>query len=80
MKIARTIGLGLGMVVLLGVGAATLSQAQQPKGTTVVAPSHARGELRERLLKLRTEVEILQLNEKRLDLAEAEKQYQFEAR
>ena len=61
MKIARTIGLGLGVVVLLAVGAASLSRAQQPKGTTVVAPSQARGELRERVLKLKTDVDLLQL-------------------
>jgi hypothetical protein len=60
MKTPRTIGLGLGLILLFGVGAATFSNAQQPRGK----PEHRtpiRAELRERILQLRTEVDLLQL-------------------
>ncbi len=51
MNVARTIGLALGTVILLSFGTANLLPAQQPKGTTL-APSKARGDLRESILKL----------------------------
>ncbi len=57
---ARTIGLGLGLILLLGVGAATFSRAQQP-GEKTAHQTPTRTELRERVLKLRTEVDFLQL-------------------
>ena len=60
MNIARTIFSGCCLMFLLVIGAAALSQTQQPKDTTVT-PSHARAELRERVLTLRTEVDVLQL-------------------
>jgi len=60
MTTARTIGLGCCLIILFSVGAAALSQAQQ---TTAKSAPQAltRNELRERVLKLRTEVDLLQL-------------------
>jgi hypothetical protein len=58
MKTARTIGLGL---LLLAAGsAATWSRAQQPGEQK--APAATRAQLRERVIKLRTEVDLLQLD------------------
>jgi hypothetical protein len=78
MRIARTFGLGLGLILLLGLGASTFSRAQQTKDTG--APGQSRSEARERLKKHEFATTVRRLNEKKLDLAEAEKQYQLEAR
>jgi hypothetical protein len=60
MTIARTVRLGLGIMFVLGVGAVSLSRAQQA-GDKAATPGRARSELRERVLTLRTEVDLLQL-------------------
>jgi Uma2 family endonuclease len=60
MTIARTFGLGLGLVLLVGVGAATLSRGQQA-GEKSTTPATKRGELRERIVTLRTEIDLLQV-------------------
>jgi hypothetical protein len=59
MRSARTIVVGLGIIILLGVGAASLSRAQQT-GATSKPRSQAQTEMRERLLKLRSEIDVLQ--------------------
>jgi len=46
---------------VLGVGAATLSRAQQT-GDKAVTPARARSNLRERVVALRTEIDLLQLD------------------
>jgi len=57
MRIARAVGVGL--IVLLGIGASAFSWAQQ---TAEQAPASApKTELRERVVKLRTEIEMLQM-------------------
>jgi hypothetical protein len=61
MTIARTVGLGLGIMFLLGVGAVSLSRAQQA-GDKAVSPTQARSDLRERVLTLRIEIDLLQLD------------------
>ncbi|MGO9920626.1 MAG: hypothetical protein ACLQIB_38790 [Isosphaeraceae bacterium] len=60
MRTARTMWIGIGLAILLGTGAVALSRAQQAGQKHVAAPM-AKGELRERVLKLRTEVDVLQL-------------------
>jgi hypothetical protein len=60
MRISRLIGLAIGMVCLVGVGLASFSRGQQTKDIPG-GPGHSKGEVRERLLQLRTEVEVLQL-------------------
>ncbi len=60
MRIVRLIGVAIGIISLLGIGFASLSRAQQANDTTV-ASSQPRGELRERVLKLRTDVDLLQI-------------------
>ena len=60
MTTARKLGLGLGLVVLVGVGAATLSRAQQA-GEKAATAAPKRGELRERVIHLRAEVDLIQL-------------------
>jgi hypothetical protein len=86
MRIARSIGLAIGIVCVLGTGLASFSRAQQTKEATG-EPRQSKSDVCVRLLQLRTEVEILQLgydatvrrlNEKKLDLAEAERVYQHE--
>jgi hypothetical protein len=61
MTIARTVSLGLAIMILLGVGAVSLSRGQQT-GDKAAAPARARRELRERVLTLRTEIDLLQLD------------------
>jgi hypothetical protein len=56
MTIARTIGLGLGLILLVGVGAVTLSRGQSPTRAVTIEP--LAGEDRDRL---EAEVELLQL-------------------
>jgi hypothetical protein len=58
-----------GLVMLFGVGAVALTRAQQPNADEPVSPRKA---LRDRLIKLRTEVEILKLEHDadKADLAE----------
>ncbi len=53
--------LGIGLAILLGTGAVTLSRAQQAGEKRVAAPM-AKGELRERVLKLRTEIDLVQVD------------------
>jgi hypothetical protein len=61
MTTARTLGLGLGLIVLVGVGAATFSRAQQTAARP--APSAPRrSELQERVISLRAEVDLLQMD------------------
>jgi hypothetical protein len=59
MKTARTIGLGLVLILVGRIGAATLSRAQQA-GEKSSPPTPSRAELRDEILKLRTEVDVLQ--------------------
>jgi hypothetical protein len=61
MTIARTIGLGLGLVLLVGIGAATWSRAQQV-GEKNAPRAMTRAELRERVITLQTEVDLLQVD------------------
>jgi hypothetical protein len=60
MRIARLVGLAIGIICLVGLGLASFSRAQQTKETTG-RPGHSKSEVRERLLQLRTDVEVLQL-------------------
>jgi hypothetical protein len=60
MKTARTIGLGLGLIILVGAGAATFSRAQQP-GEKIAHQVPTRMELRERVIKFQTEIDLLQV-------------------
>lgn len=53
-------GIGIGLMLAVGIGAATLSRAQQSGEKRGSAPT-ANGELRERVLKLRTEIDIVQV-------------------
>jgi hypothetical protein len=65
----RSIAMMGGLVMLFGVGAVALTRAQQPNADEPVSPRKA---LRDRLIKLRTEVEILKLEHDadKADLAE----------
>ena len=60
MTTARTIGLGWGLVLLVGAGAVTLSRAQQA-GEKIAPRAMTRGQLRERVIKLRVEADLLQV-------------------
>jgi len=60
MRNARSTWLGIGLVILLGTGAVTLSRAQQAGEKRVAAPM-ARAESRERVLKLRAEIDVVQV-------------------
>ncbi len=64
MRIARTLGLGLGLIILVGVGAATFSRAQQTAEKADPSAS-GRAQLRERVITLRTEVDVLQVEFRR---------------
>jgi hypothetical protein len=65
----RSIAMMGGLVMLFGLGAVALTRAQQPDADEPVSPRKA---LRDRLIKLRTEVEILKLEHDadKADLAE----------
>jgi hypothetical protein len=56
----RTVGLGLGLMLLLAIGSATWLPAQQA-GEKAASAAPKGGELRERVLRLRTETEVLQV-------------------
>jgi hypothetical protein len=60
MRTARTVGLGFGIVFLLGLGAVSFSRAQQAEDKAA-GPARVRSELREQVLTLRTEIDLLQL-------------------
>jgi hypothetical protein len=60
MRIARTIGLALGLTLLSGVWAVTFSRAQQP-GEKSAPPAPTKAALRDRVITLRTEVDLLQV-------------------
>jgi len=89
----RTVGLGLGLMLAVEVVAATLAPARSAC-EKAGPPAPRGGELRERVLRPRTEVDLLQLeydatgacllewigDQGKADLAEAERQYQREAR
>ena len=60
MRIAQLVGLAIGIICVVGLGLLSFSRAQQTKETTG-RPGHSKSEVRERLLQLRTEVEVLQL-------------------
>jgi hypothetical protein len=60
MKTARTIGLALGLTLLTGVWAATFSRAQHA-GEKTAPPASTKAELRDRVIKLRTDVDLLQV-------------------
>ncbi len=72
MTIVRTIGLGLGLALLVGLGAATFSPAQQA-GDKAEPSAPGRAQLRERVITLRTEVDVLQAEREgaRANLAKA---------
>jgi len=61
MRTARLITIGIGVVFGLGIGVVTLSRAQQSAEKRVWAPT-AKGELRERVLKLRTDIDLAQVD------------------
>jgi hypothetical protein len=60
MKTARTIGLGLGLIILVGVGAATFSRAQQ-SGREPAGQRHDNSLTAEALTRLEAEVALLQV-------------------
>lgn len=59
-KTGRSTGIGIGLLLALAVGAATPSRAQQAGEKQDLAPA-AKGELRERVLRLRTELDVVQV-------------------
>ncbi len=61
MRTRRSMGIAIGLMLALGIGAATLSRAQQAGEKRDRAPA-VNGELRERLLKLRTEIDLVQVD------------------
>ena len=60
MRRVRTNGLVFGLTMMVGVGAVTLSRAQQA-GEWTTPRASTRGEAQELVLRLRTEVDLLQL-------------------
>ncbi len=60
MRTARLRWGAIGLAFALGIGAVTFSRAQQPGEKRVAAPT-AIGDLRERVLKVRAEIDVVQV-------------------
>jgi len=61
MKNARTIVLGLGLVLTIGFVTSTMSRAQRAVSKSA-APSGKSAELRERIIQLRSDIDVLQVS------------------